>query len=126
MKEKDLKERIEKNFLSDKKIVKNTNVSLSFSKTSHAVERQKRHKRNITDKKIREVVDKTSKKLLENILKNNIHPKEEIVVKDHFSNLNLVGKIQKVSNEKYNLLIKTVMFCCDFKPKSGQKVIDNY
>lgn len=124
MDKKEFKSKVERQMLHSDDFVGSLDFELSFSKTDHAEERQKRHSSDITNEEISATIEEVSETIKERVLKGQLTPGDELVVRDQVYNLNLVTKLKKRSGSNYQLLIETVMLSCNFKPNSGQEVID--
>ncbi|MFA5067156.1 MAG: hypothetical protein WC466_03855 [Candidatus Izemoplasmatales bacterium] len=118
-------------FCSDSEITDsgfNCNIEYEITKTPHSVERQYRHSEiTIEDEDIQSLIDKSidkvTKFLLTNILKNG----DYIHVKDKFSNLNAIFSVEIIKSNgdiRYKFPLITVINKEKFIPYTGTKTIE--
>lgn len=103
-------------------------VVVNVDKTRHAGERQGRHDDRITDEEILETAEKGLDEIKRRMLLDEIDIDDEIVIRDHSTNLNVVGTLdpQDRQGRRFEFTVITVMRKESFQPKSGSKVVDTY
>jgi len=101
-------------------------VVVNVDKSNHAEERQGRHGERITDQQILATSRKGLDEIKRRILLDEIDVGDEIVIRDHKTDLNVVCVMRPMDRQgrKFELTVITVMRKENFKPKSGTKVVD--
>jgi hypothetical protein len=103
-------------------------IVVNIDKSRHATDRQTRHDEKITDEQIMETAKKGLDEVKRRMLLDEIDIDDEIVIRDHKSDLNVVGVLDPLGREgrRFEFTVITVMRKENFKPKSGSKVVDTY
>jgi hypothetical protein len=103
-------------------------VVVNVDKSDHAEERQDRHGERITDEDILRTARKGLDEIKRRILLDEIDIGDEIVIRDHKTDLNVVCVMEPLGREgkRFELTVITVMRKEGFNPKSGSKVVDTF
>ena len=94
-------------------------VVIRLDQTKHASDRQTRDVNNpISETEIKETAEEAVSKIASMLLFNKLDIGNFVHIHDTQTDLNLIGKLEATGNV-INLIIITVMFKRDFKPKRG-------
>lgn len=111
------------------------NIRIVIDKSVHASERQGRHVhgdekgrsqitgQSIDDSDIRSVAHRGTRKMIDQMILDNINLNDPVHIKDTKSNLNVIGVMKQIGNELVFRVI-TVMNKPNFHPKSGTTTIE--
>lgn len=103
-------------------------IIVNVDKTDHAVDRQTRHGERITDEQILATAKKGLDEVKRRMLLDEINIDDEIVIRDHKTELNVVGELNPLDRQgrQFEFVVITIMRKKNFKPKSGSKTVDVY
>ena len=106
------------------KVSKDINVKIDIDKTIHAGERQYRHEEPISDKQIIDIVALALPDIANELIFDDIHMGEYILIKQFLTDINVVGALHPGNNDEIDFVVVTVMRKKDFMPKKGTHVIE--
>ena len=106
-------------------VAKSIKVVMDVNMTNHAGERKSRDDNNpITDEMVEKLVINSLQKIANALILNKIDVGDYVLLKNHKTNLNIVGTIKRGDSSKLlNFVVITVMVKPNFKAKSGTYVI---
>jgi len=104
-------------------------IEVNVDLSKHADERRFRHGQGdeIDEEEIIATAEEASDKILQYLINNRMDVGDEFVIRDNTYDLNLVGVLERTRDPSVlSLTVITVMRKENFKPKSGDIVIDIY
>jgi len=112
-------ENIQKDIFKIGSINKDIKVHVEIEHGLHSIERQRRHDnvdKFISDKEIKELIDKSTEQIIDSLISDKINIGERILITDKESHLNVVGSLNMRRDDLVFKVI-TVMKEKDFRNK---------